>query len=221
MQPALGAIDAMNRNAGRTTIPAGTVTPADLPKLSERGYRNLIGAPDPFGGWTHFDPVVGVTWASLIAHFWAGDAKLTRIDLALVASDGTADLTTDATDRQEVIGYRFSSPSRIADYDRIADREANASVPYELLIRVAGRQVGVYVHSGRPPSEPLPPALDSLPLPAILTLARKSGRFPDRPFYTGFLIYQSRIGWVWTLQSLSGRDHIPIVRAHDAAVYPW
>jgi hypothetical protein len=221
LHPTLTAIDAMNRNAGRTPVAAGTVSIAELPKLAERGYRQIIAPPMPYTGWTHFDPVVGVAWARIFANIWSPDARLTRIDLALIAADGTADLTTDATDRQEVVGYRFSSPSRIADYERIADREVNASVPYELLIRVAGKQVGVYVHSGRPPTEPLPPALDSLPLRNVMAHAHQSGRFPDRPFYTGFLIHEGRIGWVWTFQSLSGRDNIPIVRAHDAAVYPW
>ena len=138
-----------------------------------------------------------------------------------IAADGTADLTADPTGRQEVVGYRFSSPVRIADYERLADRDPNAAVPYELLIRVAGNQVDVYVHSGRPPNEPLPPALDSLPLRDILTRAHKSGRFPDHPFYSGFAIHQVRTGWTWTFQSLSGRDNIPLVRARDAAVYPW
>jgi hypothetical protein len=221
LHPTLVKIDAMNRNAGRTPIAGGTVSIAELSKLAEHGYRQIIAPPPPFTGWTGFDPVAGVSWARIFANSWSPDARLTRIDLALVAADGTADLTTDATDRQEVVGYRFSSPSRIADYERIADREANAAVPYELLIRIAGKQVGVYVHSGRPPNEPLPPTLDSLPLRDIMTHAHQSGRFPDRPFYTGFLIYQQRIGWTWTFASLSGRDNIPIVRAKDAAVYPW
>jgi hypothetical protein len=86
---------------------------------------------------------------------------------------------------------------------------------------VAGRQIGVYVHSGRPPADALPPAMESLPLRDVLTHARQSGRFPDRPFYTGFLIHEDRIGWVWTFQGLSGRDNVPIVRARDAAVYLW
>ncbi len=217
MLPMLGAIDDMNRNAGRTPVPTATLAMRDLPTLAEPTYRALI-TPAPPTGWTGFDPVVGVTWASEIARAWAPDARLTRIDLGLIASDGSADLTAD---REETVGYRFSSPSRIAQWSRIADREADATVPFELLIRVAGKQVAVYVHNGRPPSEALPPPLDSLPLRDVLTHAHQSGRFPDRPFYTGFLIHETRIGWVWTFQSLSGRDNVPIVRAHDAAVYPW
>jgi hypothetical protein len=217
LQPALGTIDTMNRNAGRTPVPTATLALRDLPTLSERAYRQLI-APAPPGGWTGYDPVVGAAWAGEIARAWAPDARLTRIDLALIASDGSADLTTD---RQDTVGYRFSSPERIARWEHIADREADASVPYELLIRVAGRQVRVYVHSGRPPAEALPPALDSLPLRDVLTHARQSARFPNRPFYTGYLIHEGRIGWVWIFQSLSGRDNVPIVRARDAAVYPW
>jgi hypothetical protein len=217
LHPVLSRIDEMNRNAGRTPVGGATLAMRDLPTLSEHAYRSLI-APAPPGGWTGFDPVVGATWATEIAHALAPDARLTRIDLGLIASDGSADLTVD---RQETVGYRFASPSRIAQWERIADRQVDAAVPYELLIRVAGKQVDVYVHSGRPPSEALPPPLDSLPLRDVLTHAHQSGRFPDRPFYSGFLIHEGRTGWVWIFQSLSGRDNIPIVRARDAAVYPW
>ncbi len=217
MLPMLGAIDEMNRNAGRTPVPTATLAMRDLPTLAEPTYRALI-APAPPTGWTGFDPVVGVAWASEIARAWAPDARLTRIDLGPIASDGSADLTAD---REEVVGYRFASPARIAQWQQIADRQADATSPFELFIRVAGKQVGVYVHNGRPPSEALPPTLDSLPLRDVLAHVRRSGRFPDRPFYTGFLIHESRIGWVWTFQSLSGHDTVPIVRARDAAVYPW
>src|SRR2546430_745075 len=82
-------------------VPAATLAMRDLPKLAEHGYRQLI-APAPPGGWSGFDPVVGVAWASGIARAWAPDARLTRIDLGLIASDGSADLTAD---RQDTVGY--------------------------------------------------------------------------------------------------------------------
>jgi hypothetical protein len=177
-----------------------------------------VDAPAPPAGWTAFDPVVNVAWATDIARAWAPDARLTRIDLALIAANGTADLTTD---RPENVGYRFSSPARIEQWERVADRAPDASAPYELLVRVAQRRVSLYVHSGAPPEDAIPPAMDSLPLAEVLTRAQKSGRFPHHPLYTGFLMHEARIGWVWTFQSLSRRDSVPIVRARDGAVYPW
>jgi hypothetical protein len=100
-------------------------------------------------------------------------------------------------------------------------REVNASVPYELMIRVAQRAVMVYVHSGRPPQEPLPPTLEGMPLRDLLARARQQTTFPQHPFYSGLLIHLDRMGWVWRLQSLSQRDSIPWIRASDGAVYPW
>ncbi len=152
-------------------MPTATLALRDLPTLSERGYRQLI-APAPPTGWTGFDPVVGVPWVTEIAHAWAPDARLTRIGLALIAADGSADLTTPSTDRQETVGYRFSSPSRIADWECIADRQADASVPYELLLRVSGRQVGVYVHNGRPPTEPVSRSIRQRPTPTVARTRR-------------------------------------------------
>jgi hypothetical protein len=154
--PVPGPVDAMRLNALR---PREAMRTRELLTLSERGYRQ-VDAPAPPGGWTAFDPITSVPWASEIARAWAPDARLTRIDLGVVASDGTADLTSDKHD----VGYRFSSPSRIAQYEHIAER-----------------QVSVYVHSGRPPAEALPALMESLSLRDVLTRARKSERFSGHP----------------------------------------
>jgi hypothetical protein len=214
VRPATGALDALNAKMRDATR---TLSLSELSKLSERGYRQ-VEASEPPGGWTAFDPVAGIPWISEVARAWAPDARLTRIDLALIAANGTADLTSD---RQDIVGYRFSSPARIAEWERIADREVNASVPYELMVRVAQRKIMVYVHSGKPPQEALPPVLEGLPLHDLLTRARQNSKFPEHPFYSGFLIHLDRMGWVWRFQSLSQRDSIPWIRAKDAAVYPW
>src|SRR5581483_9323993 len=42
MLPMLGAIDDMNRNAGRTPVPTATLAMRDLPTLAEPTYRALI-----------------------------------------------------------------------------------------------------------------------------------------------------------------------------------
>jgi hypothetical protein len=217
VRPASGAFEAVSREALRARELTRPLSLTELPTLKERGHRP-VNAPPPPGGWTAFDPVAGVPWASDIARAWAPDARLTRIDLGLIAGDGTADLTGD---RQDTIGYRFVSPARIAEWSKIADRDVNAAAAYELFLRLGRGEVVVYVHSGRPPDDPAPPALDSLPLRELLSQARQSKRFPQHPLYTGFLIHSDRMGWIWYFQSLSRRDDIPRVRARDAAVYPW
>ena len=208
---------AIDANAARISQMTRPLALRELPTLTERGYRT-VDAPAPPGGWRAFDPVANAPWAAGIAKAWAADAQLTRIDLAVIGNDGTTDLTKD---RQDDIGYRFTSPARVAEWEKIADREADASVPYELMMRIAGPRVLVYVHSGRPPREPMPPPMDSLPMRDLLARARQSPRFPDHPFYSGFLFHTDRAGWIWYLQSLSRRDSIPQVRARDGAVYPW
>lgn len=217
VRPASSALTALSKEALRARELTRPLTLTELPTLKERGHR-AVNAPPPPGGWTGFDAVASLPWANDIARAWAPDARLTRIDLGLIAGDGTADLTGD---RQDTIGYRFVSPSRIAEWSKIADRDADAAAAYELFIRLGRGQVVVYVHSGRPPDEPPPPALDSLPLRELLTQARQNKRFPTHPAYTGFLIHNDRSGWIWYLQSLSRRENIPRVRARDAAVFPW
>ena len=217
MRPASSGLNAVSTQALRARELSRPLLLTELPTYKERGQRP-VNAPPPPGGWKGFDAVAALPWVNEIALAWAPDARLTRIDLGLIASDGAADLTGD---RQDTVGYRFISPSRIAQWSKIADRDVDAAAAYELLVRIGRSEVMVYVHSGRPPSDPPPPALDSLPLRELLTQARQNTRFPTHPFYTGFLIYNDRSGWIWYLQSLSRREMIPQVRARDAAVYPW
>jgi len=217
IRPASKALEVVSKEALRARELMRPLALTELPTLKERGQRQVNASPPP-GGWTSFDAVAAIPWASEIAQAWAPDARLTRIDLGLIAGDGTADLNGD---RQDTVGYRFVSPARIAQWSRIADTDANAAAAYELFLRLGRGQAVVYVHSGRPPDEPPPPALDGLPLRELMTTARQSKRFPAHPFYTGFLIHNDRSGWIWIFQSLSRRDNIPQVRARDAAVYPW
>ena len=217
MRPATSALDALHTTGLRSRESMRRLSLRDLATLSERGYRQ-VDVQEPPGGWKAFDPVAGLPWVTEVARAWNADARLTRIDLAMIAADGTADLTTD---RDDTVGYRFSSPGRIAVWERVADREANASVPYELMVRVAQRAVMVYVHDGRPPQEALPPPLDGMALRDLLGRLREQPTFPQQPFYSGFLLHLDRMGWVWRFSSLSQRDSFPWIRATDGAVYPW
>jgi hypothetical protein len=218
VRPASSALGVLSREALRARELTRPLALTELPTLNERGHRQ-VNVPEPPGGWKAFDPVAGLPWAFEIAQAWAPDARLTRIDLGLISGDGVADLTGD---RHDTIGYRFVSPSRIAQWAKIADTDVNASaVAYELFVRLGRGMAVVYVHNGRPPNDPPPPALEGLPLRDLLARARESKRFPAHPFYTGFLLYSDRMGWVWLFSSLSRREDIPRVRARDAAVYPW
>ena len=84
------------------------------------------------GEWNAFDPVANLEWASTLAHNWAADASSARIDLTRVSAAGTLDLATGADD---VAGYRFVSPARIEEWNRIADREATRLHRHALAVK--------------------------------------------------------------------------------------
>jgi hypothetical protein len=197
---------------------AKPIAPADLATVSGGGWRE-VDAPAPPGGWATIDPVRGMEWAMSIARGWAPDARLTRVDVERVSAAGVADVST-APD--EAVGYRFVSPARIVEWEKRAERELKAETGYELMMRAVAGKLTANVIVGRPPKRELPArAPDSLPLADVLARARKTGRFADYPFYSGYLIYLEREGWVWYLNSLSRRESIPRVRARDGAVYPY
>ena len=132
---------------------------------------------------------------------------------------GTIDLTAGPDD---TAGYRFVSPSKIEEWGRIADRDANARVGYELMMRLGQQKLTALVALARPPSRELPPTrVDSRPLGEVIATAKRGRGFIEYPFYNGYLIHLDREGWVWYLQSLSRRESLPRVRARDGAVYPY
>jgi hypothetical protein len=191
---------------------------AELATLGDVGWKEVL-APPPPTGWSAFDPIADTEWAMAIARAWQPDARLTRIDVTRLSPAGTLNLTADL---EELAGYRFVSPKQVDEWDRIADREVKARVPYELMMHVARQKVVAHVVHGRPSSRALPASSpDSLGLGALINAATTSGRFTALPFYNGYLTYLPREGWVWYLQSLSQRGSLPRVRARDGAVYPY
>jgi hypothetical protein len=194
------------------------IQPPALATADNLGWREL-DVPAPKSGWAEFEPVTDLGWAVAIAHAWQKDARLMRIDVDRLKESGTIDLTAGP---ENSAGYRFTSPSQLEAWARIADRDARASVPYELMIKLAESKVTALVVRGQPPSRELPKGdVDSYPLPELLPLAKKSPGFTAHPFYNGYMVYLPREGWVWYLNSLSGRDSIPRVRARDGAAYPY
>ncbi len=195
------------------------ITPAELNTTVGTGWRELASTA-PTSGWAAFEPVTDLTWANAIAKAWRQDAQLTRIDIDRLTEHGTVDLTAGPDNKA---GYRYISPSQIDAWQKIADRDAKATVPYELMIKLAEQKVTALVVQGEPPRsrDKTPPPVDSHPLPELLRLAKKNGNFKEYPFYTGYMIPLEREGWVWYLNSLSGRESIPRVRAKDGQTYPY
>jgi len=218
LRPARYAIRTATGQATKIAARQQAIEPRELETAGESGWRELKAAPLA-GDWGAFDPVANLEWATTLAHDWATDARLTRIDLTRVSAAGTLDLAAGADD---VAGYRFVSPARIDEWNRIADREASARVGYELMIKAAQKKVTAYLNRGRPSSRDLPPPkVDALRLGDAIAAAKRGRGFVEYPFYNGYLVYLEREGWVWYLQGLSQRETLPRVRARDGAVYPY
>jgi hypothetical protein len=218
VKPVREALHEVDKQAQEMQERLRPVAPAELATLGDVGWKE-VQAPAPPSGWAAFDPVASIEWAMAIARAWQPDARLTRVDVTRVSPAGTLNLTEGLEDQA---GYRFMSPKQIAEWERIADREVNARVPYELMMQLARQKVTAHVVRGRPPSRELPPdAPDANRLGDVLAAARRSGRLEELPFYNGYLTHLPREGWVWYLQSLSRRGTLPRVRARDGAVYPY
>jgi hypothetical protein len=197
--------------------PPQKLAPADLAK-GEPGWREL-DVPAPKSGWSAFEPVTDIGWAMTIAHAWQQDARLNSIDADRLKDNGTIDLTGGP---ENSAGYRFTSPSQIEAWQRLADRDGKATVPYELMLKLSEQKVTALVVRGQPPSRELGLSeVDSHPLPELLVLAKKGKGFSEHPFYNAYMVFLEREGWVWYFNSLSGRDSLPRVRGRDGATYPY
>ena len=218
LRPARDAIQTATGQAKRIAARQQTIEPRELETAGESGWREVKAAA-PVGEWNGFDPVANLEWATALARGWAPDARLTRIDLTRVSAAGTLDLAAGADD---VAGYRFVSPAKVEEWNRIADTQASARVGYELMIKAAQRKVTAYLNRGRPSSRDLPPPqVDALRLGEAIMAAKRGRGFVEYPFYNAYMVYLEREGWVWYLQSLSQREALPRVRARDGAVYPY
>jgi hypothetical protein len=193
------------------------LAPADLAKGD--GGRSELDVRAPNSGWAAFEPVSEVGWAMTIARAWQQDARLNRIDADRVKDSGTIDLTAGP---ENSAGYRFTSPSQVEAWQRLADRDGKATVPYELMLKLSEQKVTALVVRGQPPSRDSPlNEPDSHPLPELLGLAKKGKGFTEHPFYNAYMVYLPREGWVWYFNSLSGRGSLPRVRGRDGATYPY
>jgi hypothetical protein len=185
----------------------------ELDTLTEYAWKTVDAAPPP-GGFANFDPVTSLPWATSIAHAWAPDALLTRIDVGRVSSTGVVDLTGDTPS-----GYRFHSPARLLRWKQETDGGTKSTTASGMLLQVQGTAVRVLMETNAR-EEHAAPAPSSLRLPDLLTKARTARRFSDRPFYAAYMIFLPRDGWVWYFRAPSG-DSFPRVRAKDGRVYPY
>lgn len=185
----------------------------ELDTLTEYAWKPVDTAPPP-GGFATFDPVASLPWAMSIAHAWAPDAVLTRIDVGRVSSTGVVDLSGDTPS-----GYRFHSPARLLRWKQETDGGTKSTTASGMMLQVQGTAVRVLMETnGR--EEPATPAPASLRLPDLLTKARTERGFSDRPFYAAYMIFLPREGWAWYFRAPSG-DSFPRIRAKDGRVYPY
>ncbi len=185
----------------------------ELGTLTEYAWKPVDVAPPP-GGFASFDPVAALPWAMSIAHAWAPDAVLTRIDVGRVSSTGVIDLTGDTPS-----GYRFHSPARLLRWKQETDGGTKSTTASGMMLQVQGTAVRVLMETNAR-EEPSTPAPASLRLADLLTKARAGRGFSDRPFYAGYMIFLPREGWAWYFRAPSG-DSFPRVRAKDGRVYPY
>lgn len=205
--------DATRATQERAAERRRALAPAELSRLTEFAWKT-IDVPPPPGGFAAFDPVASMPWALDIAHAWATDAVITRIDIDRVAATGAVALDGEATG-----GYRFASPARADRAKREADTGVTGATATGMMLQLRGAEVRVLMESDRVDDLP-PTAPASLPLAEVLERARRGRGFGDRPFYAGYLIPLPREGWVWYFRSLSG-ESFPRVRARDGRVYPY
>lgn len=187
-----------------------TYAPADLARTRERGWLELRPAPPPtpYGA---FEPVACLPWALTVAQGWALDAGLERIDVKRLRPDGLVNVEDD---QDAEVMYRFLSPAQLREYGRLSELNSQAKVPYGFFLRIEKGHATALINEGKPHADDqIPEHPKALPLPRLLEIAKSTGRFPEKPFYAGYLIRLRDEGWVWYLNSLSGRDSLPRLSA--------
>lgn len=204
------AATAVQQRAAETRRPLAL---AELAAVTEYAWKTVDTAPPP-GGFDAFEPVAGLPWALTIAHAWAADAVVSRIDVGRVSATGVVDLGGESTS-----GYRFRSPARRRRWQQETDAGSRSLTSTGLMLQLQGTTVRVLMDKDDR-DDPAAPAAASLPLPEILERARTGRGFEDRPFYGGYLIHLPREGWVWYFSAPSGSS-FPRVRARDGRVFPY
>lgn len=210
--------------AVRTAAPRPAPMPPRPLRVSDlstpRSGSHALDVAPPTQGYGAVDPVAQIPWALAIAQGWAEDARLERVDVERLRPDGTANV---ADDPQGSLGYRFLSPSRIADLRSRARTSAAAEAVTELHIRVSNGKPRVLFLPTRAaamrPRGNAPPHPSVLPAVTLVPRLQRDSRYAA-PFLSGYLVHLEDEGWVWYLAPLSG-DSVPRVRATDGRAWPY
>ena len=209
-------------------VPAAAARPAPAPprplRVSDlatpRTGSHAVDVAPPPQGYGAVDPVAQIPWALTIAQGWAEDARLERVDVDRLRPDGT---TNVADDPQGGLGYRFLSPSRLAELRSRARTSSVAEGVAELHLRVTKGQPRVLFLPSRAaamrPRPAPPPHPTVLPTTTLMPRLQRDSRYAA-PFLSGYLVHIDGEGWVWYLSPLSG-DSVPRVRATDARPWPY
>jgi hypothetical protein len=209
---------ALARRGANNTGAKALLDRSELSSLGGNTGWRLVKVDAPPGGWSRVDPVAAAAWARDIAQPWSPDALLYRIDVKKVGDDGLVDLTSEDAE----VGFRWVSPARIAAWEKEADLKGDVEGIYGLLMVVSKGEMRILVERGRPDVDRYPKrAAESIPMATLLSHARTGKGWVTRPFYQGYLIQLRDEGWVWYLNSLSGRDSLPRVRARDGRAWPY
>ncbi|MBK8725642.1 MAG: hypothetical protein IPL96_06195 [Holophagaceae bacterium] len=216
------AVDAAVGKAGQTTkarvpFPTNLKAPVRPGELSaDRGWQTLDCAPPP-GGAGSLEAVAAIPWAVSLAQGWRKDARLERVDVDRLRPDG---LVNARDDEAASVMYRFLSPSLLEEQRRQADL-GKSDVKAGLFIEIKQGAVRALVTGASSRQELLPPHPASLPLKGVLEGLDRAGQLPAKPFFSGYLIYLEREGWVWYLNTLSRQESMPRARASDGRPYPY
>lgn len=217
--PAAGGVPTGLTPQALRTAPAGTHPLAVAePSIAEGRWR-----PSFYREW---DPIEQLGWAREIAKGWSSEATLQRIDVTGASGKGLLDVSKAGG--SEVI-YRFwpsvaPTPARTVgvEKDRRAESAPTVAAGTELWVRVSKGSPVALISALTPPEgakapnvwDDDQPDVNSLALQDIFTkLAARRG-FNGETTYSGFLEYEPRDGWVWTLSQASGAA-LPRVLASD------
>jgi hypothetical protein len=170
-------------------------------------------APPP-KGYAAFEAVENLPWALAIAQQWELDARIERIDVDRLRPDGTMNVQDDPESKA---GYRFLSPGLLTEYQRQADL-GKTDLKTGLFLNVKKSGVEALTHS-QAPNEPVPPYPEAMPLPQILAAIAAKGKLPQKPYFSGYMIFSKNWGWIWYLNTLSRQERIPIVNAKDGTLH--
>ena len=145
---------------------------------------------------------------------WAPDARLRKLRVIRLRPDGVVNLASDPVAELDV---EWDAPSALAKSLTLNARSyRDLNTGLELRCTKGKWEARLELGGTR---QPIKPDLTTPASAKALFAALKTvHRLPSSPLFNGALLYDSTRGWIWTLQSLTGQEAIPRVRATDAVI---